>query len=164
MAATNDDWATLAPYLRAQRQMARLSLRSLATMTGVSDSYLSQVERGLHQPSPEVLKAMASALGMSANSLYERMGWLDSDEEAEANGTATEGVEMAIERDERLTPSKKTALLRCIPIHGRGRLALDVAGAAWCTAENVACRTRVRARRLLVQVGSTTEGDPSWRP
>ena len=111
MAATNDDWATLAPYLRAQRQMARLSLRSLATMTGVSDSYLSQVERGLHQPSPEVLKAMASALGMSANSLYERMGWLDSDEEAEANGTATEGVEMAIERDERLTPSKKTALL-----------------------------------------------------
>jgi transcriptional regulator with XRE-family HTH domain len=91
--------------------MARLSLRSLATMTGVSDSYLSQVERGLHQPSPEVLKAMASALGMSANSLYERMGWLDSDEEAEASGTATEGVEMAIERDERLTPSKKTALL-----------------------------------------------------
>jgi hypothetical protein len=48
---------------------------------------------------------------MSANSLYERMGWLDSDEEAEASGTATEGVEMAIERDERLTPSKKTALL-----------------------------------------------------
>ena len=111
MAATNDDWATLAPYLRAQRQMARLSLRSLATMTGVSDSYLSQVERGLHQPSPEVLKAMASALGMSANSFYERMGWLDTDEEADANGTATEGVEMAIERDERLTPSKKTALL-----------------------------------------------------
>ena len=104
-------WADVAELLRTQRQLARLSLRHLAKMTSVSDSYLSQVERGLHQPSPEVLKAMASALGMSANSLYERMGWLDTEEEAEANGTAKEGVEMAIERDERLTPAKKTALL-----------------------------------------------------
>lgn len=82
--ATNDDWAALAPFLRAQRQMAHLSLRALAQMTGVSDSYLSQVERGLHQPSPEVLKAMASALGVSATTLYERMGWLDADDGAES--------------------------------------------------------------------------------
>lgn len=101
-----DDWATLAPFLRAQRQMARLSLRALAQMTGVSDSYLSQVERGLHQPSPEVLKAMAGALGISATALYERMGWIEADEPV-----APEGVEVAIERDPRLTEAKKAALL-----------------------------------------------------
>lgn len=107
MAAEKDDWASLAPYLRAQRQMAHLSLRALAQMTGVSDSYLSQVERGLHQPSPEVLKAMAGALGVSATTLYERMGWIEADEEPDDR----EGVELAIERDPRLTDAKKAALL-----------------------------------------------------
>jgi transcriptional regulator with XRE-family HTH domain len=111
MATNKDDWASLAPYLRAQRQMAHLSLRTLAQMTGVSDSYLSQVERGLHQPSPEVLKAMATALGVSATTLYERMGWLDSEEGPEGAVEAREGVELAIERDERLSASKKSALL-----------------------------------------------------
>jgi transcriptional regulator with XRE-family HTH domain len=111
VATNKDDWAALAPFLRAQRQMAHLSLRTLAQMTGVSDSYLSQVERGLHQPSPEVLKAMATALGVSATTLYERMGWLDSVEATENGGEAREGVELAIERDERLTASKKSALL-----------------------------------------------------
>jgi transcriptional regulator with XRE-family HTH domain len=112
MATNNGDWAALAPFLRAQRQVARLSLRALAEMTGVSDSYLSQVERGLHQPSPEVLKAMATALGMSATTLYERMGWLDPVVEGgDGVGEVREGVEMAIERDDRLSASKKAALL-----------------------------------------------------
>jgi transcriptional regulator with XRE-family HTH domain len=111
MANDKDDWAALAPFLRAQRQMAHLSLRTLAQMTGVSDSYLSQVERGLHQPSPEVLKAMSTALGVSATTLYERMGWLDAAEGADGGDQAREGVELAIERDERLTASKKSALL-----------------------------------------------------
>lgn len=108
MVVEKDDWASLAPFLRAQRQMARLSLRTLAQMTGVSDSYLSQVERGLHQPSPEVLKAMATALGVSATALYERMGWIDAAEDAAGSG---EGVERAIERDPRLSEAKKAALL-----------------------------------------------------
>jgi transcriptional regulator with XRE-family HTH domain len=111
MATNKDDWAALAPFLRAQRQMAHLSLRTLAQMTGVSDSYLSQVERGLHQPSPEVLKAMATALGVSATTLYERMGWLDSEEGPDGGADARDGVELAIERDERLSASKKSALL-----------------------------------------------------
>lgn len=108
MAAEKDDWAALAPFLRAQRQMAHLSLRALAQMTGVSDSYLSQVERGLHQPSPEVLKAMATALGVSATTLYERMGWIEADEDPPPR---SEGVELAIERDPRLSDAKKAALL-----------------------------------------------------
>jgi transcriptional regulator with XRE-family HTH domain len=109
--APKDEWAVLAPFLRSQRQLANLSLRALADLTGVSDSYLSQVERGLHQPSPEVLKAMATALGISANTFYERMGWLDASDDAAAPGAAGEGVELAIERDQRLRPAQKSALL-----------------------------------------------------
>jgi transcriptional regulator with XRE-family HTH domain len=102
-------WVDVAPLLRAQRQMARLSLRTLAGLTGVSDSYLSQVERGLHQPSPEVLKAMAVALGFPLGQLYERMGWLDERTPAEQVDESL-GVPAAIERDARLTPTQKAAL------------------------------------------------------
>ncbi len=111
-AGEKGDWASLAPFLRAQRQMARLSLRAMARMTGVSDSYLSQVERGLHQPSPEVLTAMAGALGLSAKTLYQRMGWIDADDAGVADAApAREGVELAISQDPRLSEAKKTALL-----------------------------------------------------
>ena len=101
-------WADVAELLRTQRQLARLSLRHLAKMTHVSDSYLSQVERGLYEPSPEVLKSIAAALNIPISSLYERLGWLDdtSDDEAEVPG-----VEAAIEADERLTKAQKHALL-----------------------------------------------------
>jgi len=101
-------WADVAELLRTQRQLARLSLRNLAKMTHVSDSYLSQLERGLYEPSPEVLKSIAAALNIPISNLYERLGWLDdtSDEEAEVPG-----VEAAIEADERLTKAQKHALL-----------------------------------------------------
>ena len=101
-------WAEVAELLRNQRKLAQMSLRSLARMTDVSDSYLSQVERGLHQPSPEVLKAIARALGIPATALYERLGWLDA---AASDGDAHDGgVEAAIERDARLRPAQKDAL------------------------------------------------------
>jgi len=101
-------WADVAELLRTQRQLARLSLRHLAKMTSVSDSYLSQVERGLYEPSPEVLKSIAEALNIPINSLYERLGWLDDDPSADAT---VPGVEEAIDADERLTSAQKHALL-----------------------------------------------------
>lgn len=101
-------WADVAELLRTQRQLARLSLRHLAKMTSVSDSYLSQVERGLYEPSPEVLKSIAEALNIPINGLYERLGWLDDDPEADA---AVPGVEEAIDADEQLTSAQKHALL-----------------------------------------------------
>lgn len=55
-------WVDVAAVLRKQRQLAHMSLRGLAKITHVSDSYLSQVERGLHEPSPEILKKIAGAL------------------------------------------------------------------------------------------------------
>ena len=101
-------WADVAELLRTQRQLARLSLRHLAKMTSVSDSYLSQVERGLYEPSPEVLKSIAEALNIPISGLYERLGWLDDDPAA---GTAVPGVEEAIDADQQLTKAQKHALL-----------------------------------------------------
>jgi transcriptional regulator with XRE-family HTH domain len=101
-------WADVAELLRTQRQLARLSLRHLAKMTSVSDSYLSQVERGLYEPSPEVLKSIAEALNIPISGLYERLGWLDDDPAA---GTTVPGVEQAIDADQQLTKAQKHALL-----------------------------------------------------
>jgi transcriptional regulator with XRE-family HTH domain len=105
-------WGDLADYLRAQRKLARLSLRHLAQLTSVSDSYLSQVERGLYQPSPEVLRSIAKALGIPVADIYERLGWLGPDDGAAPHPrVVTAGVEEAIQGDGRLTPEQKTALL-----------------------------------------------------
>ena len=64
-------------YIREQRSAARVSLRELARAAGVSNPYLSQVERGLRKPSAEILAAIARGLSISAESLYEQAGFLD---------------------------------------------------------------------------------------
>ena len=76
-----DHWRTqaetLGAFIRAQRQLADLSLREMATMTDVSNAYLSQIERGLHQPSVRVLSAIALALRVSPDELLAEAGLLD---------------------------------------------------------------------------------------
>jgi len=115
MSSSEAAWADLAAYLRSQRKLARLSLRHLAQLSQVSDSYLSQVERGLYQPSPEVLRSIAKALGIPVTGLYERLGWLDAAEETErleaGSVTPRISVEDAVGADDRLSPAKKAALL-----------------------------------------------------
>jgi transcriptional regulator with XRE-family HTH domain len=68
-------------YIREQRRQAELSLRNLAKQAGVSNPYLSQIERGLRQPSAKILKDIARALRISAETLYLRAGILDADEQ-----------------------------------------------------------------------------------
>ena len=97
----------LGKYIRAQREVARLSLRHLARVTNVSDSYLSQVERGLYRPSAEVLKSIAEGLGISADDLFRRLGWLDQDG---GEAASEPSVLAAIAADERLSPAQKSAL------------------------------------------------------
>src|SRR5918997_3681644 len=100
-----DSIGSLGDYLREQRVASRLSLRQLADLAGVSNPYLSQIERGLRRPSAEVLQALARALQISAETLYVRAGLL-TDEEAEAPS-----VREAIGRDPLLTAAQKQALL-----------------------------------------------------
>ncbi|HEY4630290.1 MAG TPA: helix-turn-helix transcriptional regulator [Blastococcus sp.] len=100
----------LGQYIRLQRQMADLSLRGMAELTKVSNAYLSQIERGLHQPSLRVLRAIAQALDIPADTLLAEAGLL-SQPSGEASGTRS-GTEAAIRCDPLLTAEEREALLR----------------------------------------------------
>jgi transcriptional regulator with XRE-family HTH domain len=120
-----DPWeaqrAALGAFIREQRKQANLSLRQLADLTKLSNPYLSQVERGLHQPSVRVLKAISSALNLSAETLLTQAGLIDAMvPDAQADGTATKTeepvgekpeTEDAIRADKRLSDEQKAALI-----------------------------------------------------
>ena len=72
-----DRWHELGEFIREQRAGARLSLRRLSDMAGISNPYLSQIERGLRKPSAEILQQIAKALRISAETLYVRAGILE---------------------------------------------------------------------------------------
>jgi transcriptional regulator with XRE-family HTH domain len=103
----------LGGFIRAQRQLAKLSLREMAAMTSVSNAYLSQVERGLHQPSLKVLHAIADALQLSTEQLLSQAGWVTaaSGEAAEPAAVGPANTEDAIRNDPRLSPEQRVALL-----------------------------------------------------
>jgi transcriptional regulator with XRE-family HTH domain len=94
-------------FVKAQRRLAQVSQRNLARMSGVSDSYLSQIERGNYRPSPQVVKALAQAFGLKPEQLYTMLGFMD-DEKEDARPT----VEQAIQLDSKLEPAQKDALIR----------------------------------------------------
>ena len=71
----------LGEFIREQRRSSRLSLRKLSDLAGISNPYLSQIERGLRKPSAEILQSIAKALRISAETLYVRAGILDEDRE-----------------------------------------------------------------------------------
>ncbi len=107
-----EDDATLiafGEFVRAQRRLAQVSQRNLARMSGVSDSYLSQIERGNYRPSPQVVKALALAFGLKPEQLYTMLGFMD---EPEGGKSSAPSVEEAIRLDPRLEPAQKDALLR----------------------------------------------------
>ena len=96
---------TLGDYLREQRVAAKLSLRQLAEQTGISNPYLSQIERGLRRPSAEVLQQLAKGLRVSAETLYIHAGILNLDE------SEVRSVELAVLADTGLTERQKQSLL-----------------------------------------------------
>jgi transcriptional regulator with XRE-family HTH domain len=107
----------LGAFIRSQRKLANLSLRQLAERTTLSNPYLSQIERGLHQPSVRVLKLLSGALNVSAETLLAQAGLLDA---AAGDATRTDAadyvpaassVEAAISGDERLADEQKAALI-----------------------------------------------------
>ena len=73
----------LGSFIRDQRRAARLSLRKLSDLAGISNPYLSQIERGLRKPSAEILQAIAKGLRISAETLYVRAGILDEERDAD---------------------------------------------------------------------------------
>ena len=103
MPAGMDQLGDVGRYIREQRRQAELSLRKLASQAGVSNPYLSQIERGLRQPSARILKDIAKALRISAETLYVRAGILDEQK-------ATD-LEVGIVNDPHLTERQKQVLI-----------------------------------------------------
>src|ERR1017187_5231520 len=102
----DDPRRVLGGFIRAQRQIANLSLRQLSALTEISNPYLSQVERGLHEPSIRVLKSIANALNVSSEILFEQAGLFTSTEDP-----GSEATEAAIRTDRRLSEAQRHALL-----------------------------------------------------
>jgi transcriptional regulator with XRE-family HTH domain len=131
----------LGAYLREQRENAKLSVRQLATLAGVSNPYLSQVERGLRRPSAEVLQQIAKGLRISAEALYVRAGILEEG----ARGT----LEAVIDADEGLT-SRQKKVLRELCAHFRSENA---------RAEEAAEEAAMKAAAAAEAEATTTTSD-----
>lgn len=100
-----DQLGSLGEFIAGQRRAAQLSLRQLAAQAGISNPYLSQIERGLRKPSAEVLQQLAKALRVSAETLYVRAGILDPDDHPATS------VEMAVLADSAITERQKRVLV-----------------------------------------------------
>jgi len=100
--------SALGELIRSQRRLANLSLRDLAERTNVSNPYLSQIERGLHEPSIRVIKAIANALDISTETLLAQVGLVGEDD---SGGRIHGATEAAISADPYLTDGQREALL-----------------------------------------------------
>src|SRR5947209_9041023 len=122
-------------YIREQRSAARVSLRELARTAGVSNPYLSQVERGLRKPSAEILASIARGLKISAETLYEQAGILDR-----RSGTAD--TVAAIRSDPALSERHKAVLLELYETYVREHAAPSSQGLATSTPKTSTSKTR----------------------
>jgi len=126
--ASRDAWEAqreaLGAFIRERRKQANLSLRQLAELTSLSNPYLSQIERGLHQPSVRVLRAISDALNLSAETLLAQAGLIDAiaaetdpqasaaaNDESAKDDSSVPDTEQAIRADKRLSGDQKAALL-----------------------------------------------------
>jgi len=100
-----DRWHELGSFIREQRNGARLSLRRLSELAGISNPYLSQIERGLRKPSAEILQQIAKALRISAETLYVQAGILEP-------GSGEHDLVREILADLHITEDQKQALVR----------------------------------------------------
>jgi transcriptional regulator with XRE-family HTH domain len=98
--------SALGEIIRHQRELQKLSMRQFAQMVGISNPYLSQIERGLREPSERVVDAIARSLEVSADALYEQAGIKPTDDDEQSSA-----VRAAIEADSALTGRQKRALL-----------------------------------------------------
>ena len=142
----------LGDYIRQQRKTAQISLRQLARQAGVSNPYLSQIERGLRKPSAEILQQIAKALRISAEALYVQAGILE-----EREGTAA--VSEAILSDELITERQKQVLLEIYDSFRKENAARTLAAAAHSLAaeEGVAVHVAEDAEPMITLSGGSAD-------
>lgn len=138
----------LGEYLREQRLLAKLSVRQLSALAGVSNPYLSQIERGVKRPSAEILQQIAKGLSISAETLYVQAGLLDPKDAAAEAGANTRA---ALRKDPSLTPRQRQTLLEIY----ESFVGADQA-AAKTTAETDRPAPRSRSTRTAATQGAGT--------
>ena len=116
-------WRDLGEFIRDQRRVGHLSLRKLSEMAGISNPYLSQIERGLRKPSAEILQQIARALEISAETLYIRAGILEAHE-------GDTDLVAEIRRDPWITEEQKKSLIQIYQSFRRERAEVDTGDSA----------------------------------
>ena len=113
--ALNDPWRAqreaLGTFIRTQRELSNLSLRELSRLTRVSNAYLSQVERGLHDPTLRILSQIGEALQISMSEILDAAAATDGSEADSDSSTNVPSVDAAVRADPNLTTAEKDALL-----------------------------------------------------
>ncbi len=107
--APGEELTALGEFIKSQRKAAEMSLRELAAKANVSNPYISQIERGLHEPSMRVLRSIASALNLPLDTLLIRAGLIDAEPDSAADAAAK--VESAIGADPNLEADQRASLL-----------------------------------------------------
>jgi len=158
MAEHDDEGAHLSPvgaFIREQRRLVRLSQRQLAKATGLSDTYLSQLERGLHEPSVRAMRAIAKGLNVSAEQLISLTGAFEADLDDQpgappaqpaASPAGAADTEAAIRRDPRLTDAQRSALLAVLSSYLEANAAAGAAPGATGGSDEPAARRRRGSR------------------
>jgi transcriptional regulator with XRE-family HTH domain len=127
---TDKKSSPLGEFIRRNRELSEYSMRQFAELVGISNPYLSQIERGLRAPSEHVVESIADALKVSADTLYEQAG-------VTRDGDEASDTVAAIEEDPRLTPRQRRAMLEIyesftgISARPRRRRAADQADAGY---------------------------------
>ena len=134
---------SIGEYIRQQREQAKISLRQLASATGVSNPYLSQIERGLRRPSAEILQQIAKGLRISAEALYVQAGILE-------DRRPDSGVRAAVLADPELTERQKQVLLEIYESFRRELAASAAEGAD----------TAIEAEPVAIEAGGMLPGEP----
>jgi len=134
---------SIGEYIRQQREQAKISLRQLASATGVSNPYLSQIERGLRRPSAEILQQIAKGLRISAEALYVQAGILE-------DRRPDSGVRAALLADPELTERQKQVLLEIYESFRRELAARAAEGAD----------TAIEAEPVAIEAGGMLPGEP----
>jgi transcriptional regulator with XRE-family HTH domain len=113
--ALNDPWRAhreaLGTFIRTQRELSNLSLRELSRLTRVSNAYLSQVERGLHDPTLRILSQIGEALQVSMSEILDATAATDGSAAKSDSSTNVPSVDAAVRADPNLTTAEKDALL-----------------------------------------------------
>jgi transcriptional regulator with XRE-family HTH domain len=145
--------SSIGQYIREQREQAKISLRQLASAAGVSNPYLSQIERGLRKPSAEILQQIAKGLRISAEALYVQAGILE-------DRRPDSGVRAALLADPELSERQKQVLLEIYESFRREAAAESAHGGDGSAAQAQAAGDLLPDEELLVQAGFLRDEEP----